>query len=117
LRRIDPEDSEHRDYLARVLYVLQYPHHCYPTTTAQRDMLRLRLSKGEVLDEIERHIRAREAIYLLVQTSGKKAYVLGCKPKGEVLYTKIQLDDAASRFDERMCLISVHEPEFPFPEE
>ena len=122
MQQIDRKAKEHSAAISKILDLARYPHHCRPTGRVKEDLVRLRLSKGDILDEIIAHLKnAALPVFYQVQTMYEKAEEMGyvfcpLRVNGIDLYVKLVIPPAESELRECLLIRAVHEPEFPCPE-
>lgn len=124
---MDPVDYTEAKYAALVtkaIDLLQWPHHCRFTGRATEDLVKLKLSRGEVLDSMRVHLKAKLPLYSELQTMSELEPVMGyifcplvIQGKDLRIFCKFILPDVALERDEKIWVKSCHEPTFPCPGE
>ena len=110
---IDFSAAEHLAAIAKILDLARWPHHCVVTKRAMEDIVKLRLTKGAVLEAIRDHLGERKPTSVLTQESGLIAYVLlPCLVCSHELYVKVQVPPCERERDEVLVIISAHKPEY-----
>lgn len=119
---VDRKSPEHAAAIAKILDLARFPHHCNVTERVKTDLIRLKLSKGDVLEAAVQHLKNSVLpIYCELQTMYEKTPLMGyifCPllVMGLELYVKLILPPARSELDERLLMLAAHEPKFPCPE-
>ena len=106
----------------KILDLARYPHHCNVTERVKGDLIRLKLSKGDVLEAAIPHLKNPALpLYCELQTMYEEIDIMGyifCPlvVKGLELYVKLILPPADCELNERLLMLASHEPKFPCPE-
>jgi len=111
---VDPSCPEHRKAIAEIRRFCSCPSACRITGRVAQDLIRLKLTKGQVLDQAARHIDAGLPIHLLMLTeyfvTPRPAYVIKRLPIDEIaIYFKVSLPEPGEKPE--MLIMSVHEPD------
>jgi hypothetical protein len=111
---VDTANPEHATALAKIRAFLQCPGSCRPTGRVKEDLIRLKLSKGEVLDGALRHIDAGSAIHCQMQTmyfdTPQLGYVIFPLIVGTVaLYFKVVLPPLDEAEKPYLLVLAAHE--------
>ena len=117
--------KEHGATLAKIADLLSSPHHCRLLGKTMDALIKFRLSKGRLLDEVLAHFSRKGPLYCQLQTMYDPEYEKN-PPAGYVIcplyiedhkfYVKVILPPVERECDEHL-IISAHEPEFPCPGE
>jgi len=112
---VDPSQPDHAKALAEIKAFLRRPADCRPTGRVKTDLIRLKLSKGEVLDHALHHIEAGEAMHCQMQTmyfeKPTLGYVIRPLIVGNVaLYFKIAIAPLKKGEKPYLQILSIHEP-------
>jgi hypothetical protein len=119
---VDRKSPEHAAVILKILDLARFPHHCNVTERVKIDLIRLKLSKGDVLEAAIQHLKgATLPIYCELQTMYEKTNIMGyifCPliVSELELYVKLILPPAKCELDERLLMLAAHEPKFPCPE-
>lgn len=109
MRAVDFRAAEHAGALARILALARRSCCCSVTGRAMKDIVKLTLTKGAVLEAVQVHLATQRPTFVQVQNCGLRAYILlPCSVGCYELYVKLQLATA----DDLMVIVSVHQPEF-----
>jgi hypothetical protein len=112
---VDYAQPEHAQAIIAIKAFLKCPSNCRPTGRVKADLIRLKLTKGEVLDCALRHIEAGATIYCQPQTMYFEKPVLGyvIRPlivKTMGLYFKVAVPPLEEGEDPYLQILAVHEP-------
>jgi hypothetical protein len=112
---VDPALPDHAKALAEIKAFLKCPADCRPTGRVKADLIRLKLSKGEVLDQALRHIEAGQTIHCQMQMmyfeTPRLGYVICPLVVGTVaLYFKVALPPIEEGEKPYLQVLAIHEP-------
>jgi hypothetical protein len=112
---VDPRQPEHAKALTAIKAFLKCPRSCRLTGRVKQDLVRLKLSKGEVLDEALRHVEAGATIHCQLQTMFFETPCLGyiIRPLvvgTVVLYFKVVLPPLEEGEEPYLLILAAHEP-------
>jgi hypothetical protein len=112
---VDLNQPEHAKALAEIKKFLRCPSDCRPTGRVKSDLVRLKLSKGEVLDHAVRHMEAGLIIHCQTQTMFFKTERLGyiiCPlvVEGKAIYFKVALPPLEEGEKPYLQILAAHEP-------
>jgi hypothetical protein len=107
---------EHAAAITEIRRFCLCPLACRPTGRVKQDLIRLRLTKGKVLDCAVRHIDARLPIHCALQTMyfeiPQLAYIIRPLVADAVsLYFKVALPQPEAGEKPYMLIMSAHEPD------
>jgi hypothetical protein len=113
---VDRHEPKHAKALAEIREFLRCPCRCRVTGRVKADLIRLRLSKGEVLDQAVCHIEAGSTIHCKVQTMYFKTERLGyiispLMVRTQAVYFKVALPPLEKGEEPYLQILAVHEPE------
>lgn len=119
--RVDRKSSEHKAAIAKILDLARFPHHCNATERVKADLIRLKLSKGDVLEAAIQHLKGALPIYCELQTMYELTDIMGyifCPliVSELELFVKFILPPANCELEERLLMLAAHEPKFRCPE-
>ena len=100
---VDCSSPEHAAAIAEIRRFCLCPSACRPTGRVKQDLIKLKLAKGDVLDQVVRHIDAGLPIYCAVQTmyfpTPRLAYVIKPLVLGTItLFFKVALPQAGEKW-------------------
>lgn len=66
---VDRKSAEHAVVIGKILDLARFPHHCNVTGRVKGDLIRLRSSKGDILEAAVQHLKnAALPVYCELQT-------------------------------------------------
>jgi len=113
---VDPREPEHAKALVQIKAFLQCPSSCRATGRVKQDLIRFKLSKGEVLDHALRHIDSGLPIYCQMQTMYFEKPCLGyvIQPlvvRAVALFFKVALPPLEEGEEPYLQILAAHEPQ------
>lgn len=121
---VNYQDKEHAELIAKAIDLLQWPHHCHSTGRAKEDLIKLKMSKGELLDSMRSHLREKLPLYMQLQTMSEIEPIIGyvfCPlliiGRDLRIFCKFKIPTVEYEKDEKLFILSNHFPEFPCPGE
>jgi hypothetical protein len=107
---------EHAPAIAEIRRFCSCPSACRTTGRVKQDLIRLKLTKGQVLDHVAQHIDAELPIYYLLLTmyfeTPQPAYVIKRLLVGKTaIYFKVSLPQLEAEEKPYMLMMSAHEPD------
>lgn len=122
MKPINRQDEAAKNAIFKILDLARFPHHCIVSERVKQDLIRLKLSKGDVLDEVIRHLKNVDLpLYSEIQTMDEPGeelvgYVFcPLRIAEKELYVKFVLPPAEKEIDEKLFLKACHEPLYPCP--
>jgi len=121
---VDYNDKGHSAAITKALDLLRWPHHCRFTGRAKKDLIKLKLASGDVLDSMQDHLKARLPLYTEMQTMSELEPIVGyifcpllISKRDLRIYCKYTLPNVSREKDEYLLVHANHKPDFTCPGE